>query len=76
MQCSFFVEDLPMAAFTDQLMEEYESQYTYKIREVIQKQRYRSLNIQKQSFKGVLMKRGLQEQRCKASLQDNSYAGV
>ena len=39
MQCNFFVEDLPMAASTDQLMEEYESQHTYKIREVTQKQR-------------------------------------
>ena len=44
--------------------------------EVIPKQRYQSLNIQKQSVKGVLIKGGLQERRCKASLQENTYAEV
>ena len=44
--------------------------------EVIQKQRYHSLNIQKQSVNGVLINGGLQERRCKASLQENTYTKV
>ena len=53
MQDSFFIEDLPVAASTDQLMVEYQSSHDVKMSEVIQNQ---SLNIQKPSFKGVLIK--------------------
>ena len=53
MQDSFFIEDLPVAASTDQLMVEYQSLHDVKMSEVIQNQ---SLNIQKKSFKGVLIK--------------------
>ena len=46
-----------MPASTDQLIEEYENSHERKMSEVIQKQRNQSLNIQKQSCKGVLMER-------------------
>ena len=55
MQYSFFVNNLPVAASMDKLMEE--AHIIRKMSEVIQKEINQSLNRQKQSFKGVLMKR-------------------
>ena len=46
MQYNIFVEDLPVAAFTDQLMENMKAHMVHNMSEVIQKQRNQSLNIQ------------------------------